>query len=79
MHMYTKTLRKTSFAIMFTRINGWPKAAKNHNTKYSRVLGMSKIDLTPAEITVTGVFPSSVKSEEMSISENEKKKNERFL
>lgn len=37
------------------------------NTKYSSVRGMSKIDFTPAEITVTGVFPSSVKSEEMSM------------
>jgi hypothetical protein len=44
----------------------------NNITRYSRVLGISKIDLTPAEITVTGVFPSSVKSEEMSIAVNEK-------
>jgi hypothetical protein len=28
---------------------------------------MSKMDFTPAEITATGVFPSSVKSEEMSM------------
>ena len=30
--------------------------------KYSRVLGMSKMDLTPADTTVTGVWPSSLKS-----------------
>jgi hypothetical protein len=28
---------------------------------------MSKMDFTPADITATGVLPSSVKSEEMSI------------
>lgn len=36
-------------------------------TKYSRVLGISNIDFTPAEITVTGVFPSSVRSEDTSM------------
>lgn len=36
-------------------------------TKYSRVLGISNIDFTPAEMTATGVLPSSVRSEDISI------------
>lgn len=40
-------------------------------TKYSRVLGISNIDFTPAEITVTGVLPSSVRSDDMSIAAKE--------
>ena len=31
-------------------------------TRYSRVLPISKIDLTPAQTTVTGVLPSSLRS-----------------
>jgi hypothetical protein len=31
-------------------------------SKYSKVLGISKIDFTPADTTVTGVCPSSLKS-----------------
>lgn len=42
-------------------------------TKYSRVLGISNIDFTPAEMTATGVLPSSVRSEDMSIAEKDKK------
>ena len=30
--------------------------------KYYKVLGISRIDLTPAETTVTGVLPNSLKS-----------------
>jgi hypothetical protein len=37
------------------------------HTKYSRVLGMSRMDLTPAQTTVTAVRPSSVKSAETSM------------
>lgn len=37
------------------------------HTKYSSVLGISRIDFIPADITVTGVLPSSVRSEEISI------------
>lgn len=44
---------------------------KRINTKYSRVLGISNIDFTPAEITATGVLPSSVRSEDMSIAAKE--------
>lgn len=40
---------------------------QNKSTRYSRVLGISNIDFTPADITATGVLPSSVRSEEMSI------------
>lgn len=36
-------------------------------TRYSRVLGISKIDFTPAEMTATGVLPSSVRSDDISI------------
>lgn len=38
-------------------------------TKYSNVRGISKIDLTPAQTTATGVLASSDKSEEISIAE----------
>lgn len=31
-------------------------------SKYYRVLGISRMDLTPAETTVTGVLPSSLRS-----------------
>lgn len=41
------------------------------NTRYSRVLGISNIDLTPAETTATGVLPSSVRSDDMSIAAKE--------
>ena len=41
------------------------------NTKYSRVLGISNMDFTPAEITATGVLPSSVRSDDMSIAEKQ--------
>lgn len=41
----------------------------NVYTKYSRVLGISNIDFTPAEITATGVLPSSVRSEDISIAD----------
>lgn len=37
------------------------------HTKYSSVLGISRIDFIPADITVTGVLPSSVRSEDISI------------
>lgn len=37
------------------------------NTKNSSVLGISRIDLTPAQTTVTAVRPSSVKSEDTSM------------
>ena len=36
-------------------------------SKYSKVLPMSRIDLTPAQTTATGVLPNSVKSALMSI------------
>lgn len=36
-------------------------------TKYSSVLGISNIDFTPADITATGVLPSSVRSEDISM------------
>jgi hypothetical protein len=36
-------------------------------TKYSRVCGIPNMDLTPVHRTATGVFESSVKSDEMSI------------
>lgn len=35
-------------------------------SKYSKVFDISKIDLTPAETTLTGVLASSVKSAEIS-------------
>ena len=35
-------------------------------SKYSRVFGISRIDLTPAQMTPTGVFESSRRSAEMS-------------
>lgn len=35
-------------------------------TRYSRVLGISKIDFTPQDITATSDFPSSVKSADTS-------------
>ena len=35
-------------------------------SKYSSVFGMSKIDLTPAQITLTGVFDSSRRSADIS-------------
>ena len=35
-------------------------------SRYSSVLGMSKIDFTPAQMTLTGVFESSNKSAEIS-------------
>jgi hypothetical protein len=41
------------------------------NTKYSKVLGISNIDFTPAEITATGVLPSSVRSDDTSIAAEE--------
>lgn len=41
------------------------------NTKYSSVLGISNIDFTPAEITATGVLPSSVRSDDTSIAAKE--------
>lgn len=37
------------------------------STKYSSVLGTSNMDFTPADITATGVLPSSVRSEDISI------------
>jgi hypothetical protein len=37
------------------------------STRYSRVLGISRIDLIPAHMTATGVLPSSVRSDETSI------------
>jgi hypothetical protein len=37
------------------------------NTRYSSVLGISRMDLTPAQTTVTAVRPSSVKSEDTSM------------
>lgn len=37
------------------------------HTRYSSVLGISRIDLTPAHTTVTAVRPSSVKSEDTSM------------
>ena len=42
---------------------------KTYLTKYSSVSGISNIDLTPAQTTVTGVFPSSIKSALMSKAE----------
>lgn len=36
------------------------------HTRYSNVLGMSRIDLTPEDITTTGVRPNSVRSALMS-------------
>lgn len=36
-------------------------------TRYSSVLGISNIDFTPADITATGVLPSSVRSEDISM------------
>lgn len=41
------------------------------STKYSSVRGISNIDFTPAEMTATGVLPSSVRSEDISIAEKE--------
>lgn len=35
-------------------------------TRYSSVFGMSSIDFTPLDTTVTGVLPNSVRSAEMS-------------
>lgn len=32
------------------------------HTRYSNVSGISRIDLTPAQTTATGVLPSSIKS-----------------
>lgn len=52
---------------------------KNVYTKYSRVLGISKIDFTPAEITATGVLPSSVRSDDISIAAKYKLKGEAQL
>jgi len=43
-------------------------------TRYSSVLGISNIDFTPAHTTVTGVLPSSVRSEDMSIAAQEYEK-----
>ena len=43
-------------------------------TKYSRVLGISKMDFTPAEITAIGVLPSSVRSDDISIAAKKKRK-----
>lgn len=37
------------------------------HTKYSSVLGISNIDFMPADITATGVLPSSVRSEDISM------------
>ena len=45
----------------------WNTANRKYTTRYSSVRGMSKMDFTPADTTATGVFPSSVKSEETSI------------
>jgi len=39
-------------------------------TRYSRVLPMSKIDFTPADMTATGVFPNSVRSALTSIDDS---------
>lgn len=44
-------------------------------TRYSSVLGISNIDFTPAHITATGVLPSSVRSEDMSIAAQKEKNN----
>ena len=40
---------------------------KFNYTRYSNVIGMFKMDLTHADIIATRVFPSSVKSEKMSV------------
>ena len=42
---------------------------KKGHTKYSRVLGISNIDLIPADTTATGVLPSSVRSHDISNAE----------
>ena len=42
-------------------ITGTPKVSK-----YSKVFGISKIDLAPAHMTATGVCDSSIKSADMS-------------
>lgn len=48
------------------------------NTKYSRVLGISKIDFTPAETTAIGVLPSSVRSDDISSAEKGKEKKKKM-
>ena len=47
---------------------------KEFDTRYSRVLGISNIDFTPAHITAIGVLPSAVISEDISIAAKEKLK-----
>ena len=47
------------------------------STKYSSVRGISNIDFTPAEMTATGVLPSSVRSEDISMAE--KKRHSRVI
>ena len=49
---------------------------KRVSTKYSRVLGISKIDFTPAEITAIGALLSSVRSDNISIAATTKGKME---
>jgi hypothetical protein len=47
---------------------------KEFDTRYSRVLGISNIDFTPAHITAIGVLPSAVISEDISIAAQRKMK-----
>ena len=47
------------------------------STKYSSVRGISNIDFTPTKMTATGVLPSSVRSEDISMAE--KKRHSRVI
>lgn len=47
------------------------KVKKIRRTRYSNVRGISRIDLTPAQTTATGVLPSSIKSALISKAETE--------